>query len=100
MAPTPFKIRLNEATEVYKESKQGFLGVPNASRLFPEGYYMYFTCIHMFPLISCKRMFVVDVIMREAEPELRTFHQSLDSWRTTTTRNQDQSAPCWRCYKY
>ena len=30
------------------------MGVPNNSRLFPDGYNVYFTCLHMSPLISRK----------------------------------------------
>ena len=30
------------------------MGVPNTSGLFPVGYHVYFTCLHMFPLTSSK----------------------------------------------
>ena len=30
------------------------MGVPNNSRLFQDGYNVYFTCLHMSPLISRK----------------------------------------------
>ena len=43
----PSKNLENEATEACEGSKQGFLGMPNTSRPFPDGYHVYFMCLQV-----------------------------------------------------
>ena len=50
----PSEIKQNEGTETCEGSKWGFLSMPNTSRLFPDGYYVYFMCLHMSAPLSEK----------------------------------------------
>ena len=43
----PSEAKQNEVTETCEGSKQGFLGMPDTTRPFPDGYHMYFMCIDM-----------------------------------------------------
>ena len=46
--PPPSEIKQNGATEKTCEgSKEGFLGMPDSTRPFPDGDHMYLTCIHV-----------------------------------------------------
>ena len=42
-------IFVSEVTESCKGSKWGFFGVPSTTRLFPGGWHVYFTCLHVSP---------------------------------------------------
>ena len=43
---------VSEATESCKGSKWGFFGVPSTTRQLSHVYHVYFTCLHMSPMVS------------------------------------------------